>query len=219
MLRPARPWIAVGLLGCLVACRSYPNLVEPTVVIETAGGAELGVSTDYGVVFLGQKGRTGQAELVAFFGDGPSIEPVLIEPIGGNLYLAQPGLELPEVQLTFADPAPGTRVQIRGRGPKGPWSAQARIAADPRVEGLLLELPESFRLPNDQIGAGVYLRERGAPWRLLGLVSGHLALSGASGEPPREYLTAVGPRDLWRLPAHRREAPRRDPAPIRADLR
>jgi hypothetical protein len=214
-----RPLLLAGLLSCLGACRSYPNLVEPTVVIETAGGLELGVSTDYGVVFLGQKGRTGQAEMVAFFGDGPSIEPILIEPLGAGLFLAQPGLELPAVQLTFADPAPGTRVQIRGRGPDGPWSSKAWIAADPRVEGLLLEVPEGFRLPNDQIGAGVYLREPGAPWRLLGLVSGHLALSGTSAEPPREFLTAVGPRDLWRLPAHRREAPRRYPAPTRPDLR
>ena len=211
--------LAVGLLAGLCACRSYPNLVEPTVVIETAGGQELGVSTDYGVVFLGQKGHTGKAELVAFFGDGPSIEPILIEPLGAGLYLAEPGLELPAVQLSFANPAPGTPVQIRGRGPNGPWSTQGRIAADPRVEGLLLDVPEGFRLPSDQIGAGVYLREPGTPWRLLGLVSGHLALSGAAGEPPREYLTAVGPRDLWRLPAHRREAPRRFPAPTRRDLR
>lgn len=206
-------------LALLPGCRSFSNLAEPTVVIETDGGSELGVSTDYGVVFLGQRGHTGKANLVAFFGDGPSIEPVLIEPLGGGLYLAQADLQLPDVQLSFADPAAGTTVRLRGRGPKGSWSVETRIARDPQVEGLMLEVPDQLRLPSDQIGAGVYYREPGTRWRLLGLVSGRIEFPATDSAPSREYLTMVGPRDLWRLPAHRREAPRREPLPTRVDLR
>ena len=36
------------------------KLSDPTLVLQTRGGTELGVSTEYGVVFLGRTARSGQ---------------------------------------------------------------------------------------------------------------------------------------------------------------
>ncbi len=189
--------------------------MDPAILVQTAGGYEQGVSTHYGVVFLGRTARTGDAEVTAWFGDGPSIESSVIEPLGGGLYTVETEIRLPDVTILYADPEAGTEVELTGYwGRDGKWTSNTRIARHPSVEGILLELPEDADEIPTLLGAGVYvegpdrrewprLAGRNRARQLVGLVSGRIALSGADGVT-RNYLTVAGPESLWRLVTYRR---------------
>jgi hypothetical protein len=199
--------LALGLaLGSLAgACRGTRTLTDPTLEIRTSGGSELGVATDYGVLFLGRTARSGEVRVVAWFGDGPSVEASVIEPLGGGLYTAETEIRLPTIPMSFRTPEPGERLYVVGRAEGELWEAPVRVLSDPRVEGLLLSIPAPLQDASDQVGAGVFVEEyEDGPRRLVALVSGKLALRDADGSQ-REYLTAVGPDDLWRLVARRQD--------------
>ncbi len=211
-----RALLFASILALLAGCRTYSNLADPIVLVQTPQGTELGVSTTHGVAFLGRTAKAGRAELVVWFGDGPSIEPGLIEPIGGDLYTIDVPLKLPTVALSFRDPSDGEPVEIRGRGPSGPWKVDGRIVKLEGVEGILLEVQAPFDEASDQTGAGIFVLGDDGHSRLLGLLSGRLALIGEG--PDRVVLTAVGPTDLWRLVAYRRDLREQEPAVRRPDL-
>ncbi|HKX45603.1 MAG TPA: hypothetical protein VJP77_02800, partial [Planctomycetota bacterium] len=201
---PRRTALALAAPLLLPACLVFDRKVlDPTVLVQTRTGIELGVSTEYGVVFLGTTAGQGEADVVAWFGDGPSVEPSLVEPIGDGLYLLETEIRLPWTEMTFVDPAAGTPVEVRGRGPTGVWSIPATVAKDARVEGLLLRVPPELALPSDQVGAGVFLEDDLGRARLLGLVSGRLQLERE--QVVEEYLTVVGPTSLWRVAAYHRD--------------
>jgi hypothetical protein len=215
---------ALAALPCAAAlflaasCVGTHKLQDPTVVIQTGGGTELGVSTDYGVVFLGRSGSSGSVEVTAWFGDGPSIEPSVIEPIGGGLFTAETEIRLPSVPMTFLTPKPGEEVLVVGRHGSSRWEETLEVRSDPRVWGILLQVTGELRNHPDQVGAGVYVIPHGDENRkqLVGLVSGILRLDTNQG--PREYLTVVGPEDLWRLVTYRRDRLRRKPWVYREDI-
>jgi len=220
MPSPRRLAAALALAALAPGCVGARNVADPTVVIQTEGGVELGVSTEYGVVFLGRTARSGYIEITAFYGDGPSIESsVAIEPVGGGLYTVEPEIRLPTVPMTFIDPRPGDAVIVAGRSPSGKWEREVRVLRDERVFGILLEIPPELRERPDQVGAGVYWvppYKEPRQKRLLGLVSGRLELDTQDGT--REFLTVVGPQDLWRLVTHRRDRLRRKPWVYREDI-
>lgn len=204
-----RAWIlALGFV--LGACQGTLTLSDPTLSIRTPGGSELGVSTDYGVVFLGRTAQGGRVEITAWFGDGANIESAVIEPIGGGLYTAETEIRLPPVSISFEDPRPGSRVLLIGRTASGPWQNEVDVLTDPRVDGILLPVARELDGATDQIGAGVYVypEDEIEKKKLVGLVSGRLSLSSEDGSS-RDYLTVVGPRDLWRLVTHRRDVHQR----------
>ncbi len=206
------------LLLALASCRGTRSLVDPVVEVRTAGGTELGVSTDYGVVFLGRTSQAGPVEITAWFGDGPSIEDSTIEPIEDGIFTAEVEIELPSVPLLFVDPGPGEFVAVQGRTEQGSWREIVTIASDPRVFGLIIEMPEALRGRDDQIGAAVfrYIEDDRERLQLYGLVSGRLELDTAQGK--KEYATVMGPDQLWRLVTLRRHYPRRKPQVYRDDI-
>lgn len=195
----------LALAALATSCVGSRTLTDPTLEMRTPHGSELGVSTDYGVVFLGRTAQSGSVEITAWFGDGPSIESSVIEPIGGGLYTAETEIRLPQVSISFDDPRAGSRVLVVGRTSGGEWVREMSVATDPRVLGILLAIPSELENAPDQIGAGVYVvPEIGEEAKiLLGLVSGKITLKNKDGE--RSYLTVVGPEDLWRLVVHRRD--------------
>lgn len=197
--------LALALLAA--SCQGVRTLADPTLVMETSGGSELGVSTDYGIVFLGRTARSGPVQVVAWFGDGPNIEKTVIEPVGSGLYTAETEIKLPRVPMSFEDPKAGQMLLLMGRTSTGRWEEEVMVTEDPRVLGIMTTIPERLRNAPDQIGAGLYLRldTEGTKKKLVGLVSGRIVLQSGSGQ--REYLTIVGPTDLWRLVSHRREPP------------
>lgn len=200
----AVPLCALALL--LAGCQGVRTLADPTLTMRTPGGSELGVSTDYGIVFLGHTGRSGPVEVTAWFGDGPSIEKTVIEPVEkGILFTAETEIQLPRIPLTFDDPRPGSTLLVIGRDRNGPWSEEVTVEQDPRVLGIVTSVPARLRDAADQIGAGVYVVPDGDEnqRKLVGLVSGRMILETGTGQ--REFLTVVGPTDLWRLVAHRRD--------------
>jgi hypothetical protein len=196
------------------ACRGTRKASDPVLRIHTEGGTELGVSTAYGVVFLGTTATSGHVDLEAFYGDGPSLEPSVIEPLGGGLYTADPEIRLPEAPMHFATPEPGDVLLIIGHGPTSRWEAWSTVRGDERVRGVLLDVPGAIEGRTDQVGAGVFWVNPQHPVdrRLVGLVSGRITLDG------REYLAVVGQDDLWRLVTYRRDHLRRKRRVYREDI-
>jgi len=211
-LRPPSPRALAALaiaLACLSGCAGTRSLAHPTLRIETRGGVELGVSTDYGIVFLGRTAPAGDAQITATYGDGPSIESSLIEPVDGGLYTAEIEIRLPSVPLSHVEPRPGDELLLMGMDERGAWERTVRVRSDPRVYGILLDIPARMQGAADQVGAGLYECDDGdlSTLRLVGLVSGRLQLESEDG--PREYLTVMGPQHLWRLVTHRRDLQKR----------
>jgi len=199
--------VLVPFAGCRAA--PYRDPGDSTVRLHTSPGGELGVSTEYGVVFLGQGKRSGEVEFTAWFGDGPSLETGIVEPLGGGLFLTRSEIRIPTVGVSFVEPRPGERVSVSGReGRDGRYRFSAVVTADERVEGMLLRANGDLReLGPEQVGAGVYV-ERDGRRLLVGLLSGRLRLPEAGGAPAGDFYTVVGPRELWRLIAYPRDLER-----------
>ncbi|MBK7645495.1 MAG: hypothetical protein IPJ19_21090 [Planctomycetes bacterium] len=193
------------LLLLCSACVGTRKLADPVLEIRTPKGSELGVATDHGLIFLGHTANSGRAEITAWFGDGPSVEPIVIEPVGGGLYTAETEIRLPSVPISFVDPRPGDQLTIIGRDEDGTWSTSVRVANEPRALGILTDIPRRLRGHDDQTGAGVFVPDPIEPsgLRLVGLVAGIVNFQSAKGT--REYLAIVGPQDLWRLVTHRHD--------------
>ncbi len=190
--------LTLSLTGCL---SGGPGTNDPGVIVRTDSGTELGVNTDFGLVFLGNTQPRGEVQLEVWFQDGLSQELATVEPVGGGLYLAEPEIRLPKVAITFELPEPGTEVEVVGRDGEDTWSGTARVARNASIEGMILDGGSGLRLDASQIGAAVYLGS-GDDRRLLGLVSGRVELT-ASGAT-RSYLSVSGPEVLWRLVSHKR---------------
>lgn len=222
LLRRSRsrvPRCAGAFLAALsTACVGTRDLVDPVVRIHGPGGTELGVSTTYGLVFLGRTVTSGYVDVEAHFGDGPSIEATVVEPLGAGLYTAETEIRLPAVPMKFHSPRPGDELLVAGRTEAGPWEAIARVQSDERVYGILLDVPPPIRGRPDQVGAGVFWVN---PFdehdkRLLGLVTGIVEVRGEDGAT--EYLAVAGPEELWRLVTHRRDLLRRKRWVYREDI-
>lgn len=211
-------WLGALLLLC-TSCTGTRLLSNPTVSIRTDGGTELGVSTNYGVVFLGRTAQGGEVEVTAFYGDGPNVERSVIEPVGGGLYTAEMEIRLPDVPLRFIEPLPGERLYLMGMDRGKRWTEKVTVLSDARVEGVLLEVPKRLRNRPDQIGAGVFWMpgdDELKDLELVGLVSGRIRIE--RGGDVREYMTVVGPTTLWRLVAHRRNQLERERWIYRQDI-
>ena len=180
---------------CCSACVGTRLLSDPTLSIHTPKGDELGVATEHGLVFLGHTATSGRAEVTAWFddmehggsvsGDGPSVEPVVIEPVGGGLYTAETEIRLPSVTISFVDPKPGEQLTVVGRNEHGTWEALVKVADEPRALGILTSIPNELRGHDDQTGAGVFVQDPEDPDRrkLVGLVAGVLATWSRCGCP------------------------------------
>ena len=218
---PTRPvrrgaWSALGLAALLLAgCQASRKLYDPVLVMQTDGGSELGVSTEYGVVFLGHTARSGRVDISAHFGDGPGIESSVIEPLGGGLFTAETEIRLPVTPVTFQAPRPGKDVIVKGRRGRDLWTLSTRLVSDPDIEGLLLR-PDSKLQGEGAVGAGVYVQADGREY-LVGLVSGQVEITGP-GSGTRRYVTVVGPDALWRLVTFERERPHRRRWVYREDI-
>ena len=208
--------LPILVLAALASCSGTRKIIDPVVRIRTAGGSELGVSTEHGVVFLGTTAERGEVEVEAYFGDGPSIESSVIEPVGGGLFTAEMDIKLQSVALSFAEPRDGETLEIIGRKGNKRRTATAKVRTDPRVLGLLLEIPSGFTDDPDQVGAGVFRKESKFERELVGLVTGKIQLERRG--KLRKYLTVAGPTVLWRFAAHRRDHLRRSPFVYREDI-
>ncbi len=224
MVQPTRSRsLHVGLslgaaLLALASCQGSRSIMDPAILVRTSGGFEQGVSTDYGVVFLGRTARTGDVEVMSWYGDGPSIESSVIEPLGGGLYTVETEIRLPEVTIVYGDPEAGEEVELSGHWGEDDlekWTLDTQTARHPSVDGILLEIPEDSDDVPTLLGAGVYFEgpdRRSWPViggpnrtrRLLGLVSGRIRLTTADGKAV-DYLTVAGPESLWRLVTYRRK--------------
>lgn len=204
----ARPLLAaLPLLLSLGACvgleTSARHTLDPVVVVHGPVSDELGVSTDYGIVFLGRGAKSGRVEFTVWYGDGPSREEGLVESVGNGLYATTSEILVPCVALCFTPPPAGTQVIVRGRRGGEPYELEGELAADPHVDGVILRSsPELSSLSEADLGAGVFFVDPGKPLQLIGLVSGRVEIEGL------RYYTVVGPDDLWRLVVHRRNSDR-----------
>lgn len=206
---PLHRLLGCALLALATSCQGTRLLMDPTLRIDTEGGTELGVATEYGVVFLGRTATAGEVDVTAWFGDGPSVEPSVVEPVGGSLYTAETEIRLPWVQLTFEPPAVGSSVRIIGRNADGSlWQEDVSVRSHSRVRGILLDVPGRLRREAaDQTGAGVFVMsedEDPRKLKLLGLISGRVRLPMRDGSM-RDYLAVVGPVTLSNLVTYHRQ--------------
>ena len=216
---PLSQLLALVLALLASSCTGTRSAQNPTLRFTTQGGTELGVATSYGPVFLGQTSTAGRVEIEAVYGDGPSIESTVIEPVGGGLFTAETEIRLPEVPLAFRSPRPGESLLLKGRDANGKdWQLDVTVRSDERVYGLLLDVPKRMLERPDQVGAGVYQRDpkRKGHLYLVGLVSGRITLTKAGKDV--SYLAVVGPETLYRLVIHRRDHNRRKPWVYREDV-
>ena len=227
----ALPALLAALLAFPFAasCTGQRKLVDPSVVVQTDGGRELGVSTEYGIVFTGATAKRGEAEFEIWYGDGPSIERTVIEPVINTskdnrqtasdvalLFTGEIDIEAPEVSIGFKEPYDGEMLEVMGRRGQRRWSTLARVRTDPRVFGLLLEIPSGFPDDPDQVGAGVFRPLGDRARELVGLVVGKVQLQRGNGL--RRYLAVAGPTELWKLAAYRRDLLRAKPFVYREDI-
>lgn len=206
------------LLAAAASCTGVRTITDPTLVVQTSAGTELGVSTDYGVVFLGRTAQSGRVHITAWFGDGPQTESSVIEPVGSGVFTAETEIRLPEVPMNFHEILPGAEVLVVGRRNAEVWQKSVSVLSDPRVDGILLPGMRQVQSAPDQVGAGVFVLrgEDENKKELVGLVSGTLTLT--DGAVTKHYTTVVGMKDIWRLVAHRRELDRRRPQVVREDV-
>ncbi|MCZ6597770.1 MAG: hypothetical protein O7B99_09045 [Planctomycetota bacterium] len=199
-MRRRTAFSTLALLAVLASCSGATReLYDPTLLIVSENGRELGVSTDYGVVFLGRYAQGGEVDLNAWFGDGPSLETAVVEPLGHGLYTAEPEIRIPSVPLTFAEPRAGETVTVLGRTGGTRWSRLALVTRDSRVSGILLKPTVGVTGAPEQVGAGVYVGKGYQDFKLLGLISGRVRLVSDHGYV--DYVTVLGPEQLWRLVA------------------
>jgi tetratricopeptide (TPR) repeat protein len=197
-------WLAAVALAACASCVGTRTLTNPTLALRTSGGEELGVSTEYGIVFLGHTAQAGRSRSRAGSATGltssrPSSsrrrgpvhgrdrDPPAAHPADLRDARARPA--------ALADrPRPRRDLGRMGRGPErraraGPDHEHPRPTARPRRPDRRRHLRRSEQGPQ--------------PAPLVGLYAGELRLSSPSGE--RSYLAFVGPTDLWRLVAHRKD--------------
>ncbi len=212
--------LVVALLVSLVAaCQGTRKQADPVLEIRAEGVRELGVSTDYGLVFLGRSARSGTVEVTAWFGDGPSVERAVVEPLGGGLFTAEPDIRLPRVPISFDTPSAGSKLVVVGREGRERWEADVEVRDDANIEGLVVSIPPQMEALEGQIGAGVYLALDDNPVHrhLVGLISGKVEFTDANGAV-RRYLTVVGPDQMWRLVTYKREYPHKRKFVYRDDI-
>lgn len=215
--RTAYSLLTLAVAFGATACRGTRHLTDPVVEIRAANAAELGVSTDYGLVFLGRSARSGPVDVTAWFGDGPSVESTVVEPLGGGLFTAVTEIRLPRTAMSFVTPKPGSELTLIGRVGRDRWEATVRVRTNPNIEGLLLSVPSELAARDDQLGAGVYVVDEFTKQKkLVGLVSGKVELT-RDGKT-EQYLTAVGPAHLWRLLTFRRDYPHKRRFVYRDDI-
>lgn len=212
-----RTRLAALLAALAASCLSSKKILDPTILVHSPDGTELGVSTEYGTVFLGRYARGGEIDLTAWFGDGPSLEASVVEPIGAGLFTAETEIALPAVHLAYHTPRNRETVVVRGRVGGEPWELEAEVRVDSRVSGILLRPGGGLTGEPEQVGAGVYTDEALHRRRLLGLVSGRVRMIDADGATV-DYVAVVGASDLWRLVAHRRELQRKPHWVYREDV-
>lgn len=207
------------LLVATLSCQGTRMVADPVLELRGGSGAsELGVSTDFGVVFLGRTARSGAVELTAWYGDGPSIEFSVIEPLGGGLFTAEPQIKLPRVPISFRTPRAGETLRVIGRTGRERWTADVTVRSEPQLEGLIVDVPGQVLERDGQAGAGLYrVGAKGHDLKLVGLVTGTVEINGADGAT-RRYLAAVGPDQLWRLVTYKRDFPRKRKWVYRADV-
>ncbi|MBM3986841.1 MAG: hypothetical protein FJ294_02665 [Planctomycetes bacterium] len=208
--------VALALLA--TACQGTRKLADPLIEVRGPESTELGVATDYGLVFLGRSARSGPVDVTAWFGDGPSTEQAVVEPLGGGLFTAEPEIRFPRVPISFQTPPPGTRLLLIGRVGRVRWQEEVEVLSDARVEGLLVRAPQRLATTPAE-GAGLFIVNPLAEHelKLVGLISGRIELESADGAKV-EYLAAFGPDQLWRLVAHRRNDSKRRKFVYRDDI-
>ncbi|MCC7015186.1 MAG: hypothetical protein IT454_21690 [Planctomycetes bacterium] len=212
--------VLLALLALIVtACQGTRTLADPVLEIRGEESSELGVATDYGLVFLGRSARSGTVEVSAWFGDGPSVEQVAVEPLGGGLFTAEPEIRFPRVPISFQTPPPGSKLLAIGRVGRERWQAEVEVALDPAIEGLITSVPPEVVANDGQVGAGLYVvdSEDDHKLHLVGLVSGRVEVGDGTGSV-RRYLTVVGPDQLWRLVTYRRDLPHKRKFVYRDDI-
>ncbi|MFN0205755.1 MAG: hypothetical protein ACKVS6_05520 [Planctomycetota bacterium] len=214
MKRPLAKILVITIVALLGACRSVPWPRGP-VLIQTPSGAEQGVNTPYGIVFLGNTAKDGYCDVTMFFGDGPSIEPGRIRTVNEQLCRVDIDIKAPASEVSFTYPAPDDELLISVVEDTDIEYYKTRLAKRDAA-GTVVEVPGSFPIAAAATGAPLYRMEDGR-YRLIGLINGLVRYNDSSGAA-RAVLTYMGPRDLVPFTLQNHDQGRPLPPPRREDI-
>ncbi|PIE23772.1 MAG: hypothetical protein CSA62_06610 [Planctomycetota bacterium] len=159
--------LSLGLSSCHIDRIESADI--PLVRIQTTGGFEQGVSTDFGVLFLGRTAQKGPAKLLYWLGPSPLIEAGEIEVVGGPVHRIRTDVPIPSVPISFEPVAPEEQLVLMGMEGQLPWRLDVQLAKDEIVRGTALHYPAGLQLRPDSVGLGIF-RETEAGLALVGLV-------------------------------------------------
>jgi hypothetical protein len=207
--------LAPAGLSPLAACSSV-KMPRGLAMIHTPRGDEQGISTQYGIVFLGRTAREGRCDVTIYFGDGPSIEPGRIEVVDADLCLALLEIKSPTTEVSYTYPDPEDDLLLGIVGEAGPEFYVTRLATDMGVEGTAVHVPSGFPLSPSIVGAGIY-RFEDFRFRLVGVVNGVAHFQDKIGLG-HDVFTFLGPRNLARVAIYDRDRGRPKESPVRTDI-
>lgn len=186
----ALPLLATSCTGWFFTGIQYPDRSRPVVLIETKAGAECGVATSEGILFLGRTAKEGVCRVHLFLGGQPIVEDGRIDGFGGVYSRA--------VIDRKHEAAPvWTRKLERGEGLIAQrWrggdveNIDVRVSTDVAVDGDVLDAPD-VELP---LGTGVF-KEADGRLHFVGLVAATADLEDAS-LGSRRFVLFTGPDRL-----------------------
>ncbi len=173
--------LATGCTHGLLSGVPEPSQDRPVARIETRTGAEYGVCTDAGILFLGRQATTGPCRVHYWLGSTPLVEDGEILPWGGVFFLADIDLKhqrAPFLERELRDDE--AMVAMTWTGGDVETIDVERVRNDD-VEGNVIAWPGRDLPP----GTGIFV-EVDKGYRLVGLVAGRLEVGGA------RYLVHTG---------------------------
>jgi hypothetical protein len=144
---------------------------RPVAWIETVGGAEAGVATEEGILFLGRTAEEGPCRVHYFLGDQAVVEDGAVVPFGGVFRRADIDLRHPIAHWLGRDPTPNDALTALLHDGTNVTTVPVQLATDPRLEGDVLAWP-GRSLP---AGTPVCVAD-GERWLVAGVVSGEVTL-------------------------------------------
>jgi hypothetical protein len=180
-----RPFCAILLLALLPACsvwffsgESWIDRSRPAVLVETTGGVELGVATEFGVLTLGRTATEGPCRVHYFLGPTPLVDAGMLQSTGSTFTQAEIDLKTQAVRVLDRNPTADDDL-IAMWTPDGETTTSIRVnlAHAEGVSGDVLEHPGTELPP----GACILRRGEGNSVQFVGLVAGKATCTNQAG--------------------------------------
>lgn len=194
--------LSIASTGCsldLFSDPPNPSHTRPVVRIETQGGVEYGVGTEFGVLFLGRTATDGPCRVHHFYGPDLVVDDGAIEKMGGVYYRAGIRSTHQRVEFHTEDLTAQDRLYAIMLDDAGELiERRVNLADDERISGDVLSRT-TFDMP---AGTGIFVRGidqfGDETLRLAGLVAGRIEFAPDPGNlASLDELDRPSPDRFW----------------------